>query len=93
MDELFDLDLINLPTGEMSCSSTITAVGNVALDVTDPVVPVGQWFQIEAFYRNAQDARGRLTFWLDGRRSSTSRTSRWRRRRGSSGTRPASART
>ena len=37
------------------------------LDVASPVVPVGQWFQIEAFYRNAQDATGRLTFWLDGR--------------------------
>ena len=37
------------------------------LDVASPVVPVGQWFQIEAFYRNAQDGTGRLTFWLDGR--------------------------
>ena len=30
-------------------------------------MPVGQWFQIEAFYRNTQDGTGRLTFWLDGR--------------------------
>ena len=37
------------------------------LDVASPVVPVGQWFQIEAFYRNTQDGTGRLTFWLDGR--------------------------
>ena len=37
------------------------------LDVPSPVVPVGQWFQIEAFYRNTQDGTGRLTFWLDGR--------------------------
>ena len=41
--------------------------GGVPLDVTDPVVPVGQWFQVEAFYRNAQDATGRVTYWLDGR--------------------------
>ena len=31
------------------------------------MVPVGQWFHVEAFYRNAPDASGRLTFWLDGR--------------------------
>lgn len=68
MDELFDLDLINLATGEMSLQlydHHRQAV--IDLDMPDPVVPVGQWFQIEAFYRNAQDATGRLTFWLDGR--------------------------
>jgi hypothetical protein len=68
MDELFDLDLISLPTGEMSLQlydHRRQAV--VPLDVTDPVVPVSRWFQIEAFYRNAQDTTGRATFWLDGR--------------------------
>jgi hypothetical protein len=34
---------------------------------TDPFVPVGTWFQVEAFYRNAPDATGRLSVWLDGR--------------------------
>ncbi len=66
--ELFDLDLINLDAGEMSLQlydHRRTAV--VPLDVANPVVPVGQWFQIEAYYRNAQDDTGRLTFWLDGR--------------------------
>jgi hypothetical protein len=68
MDELYDLDLINLDSGEMSLQlydHSRQAV--VPLDEANPVVPVGQWFQIEAFYRNAQDATGRLTFWLDGR--------------------------
>lgn len=68
MDELFDLDLINLDTGEMSVQlydHRKQAV--VPLDVESPVVPVGRWFQIEAFYRNAQDDTGALTFWLDGR--------------------------
>jgi hypothetical protein len=32
----------------------------------DPPVPVGQWFQVEAFFRNASDATGRLSVWLDG---------------------------
>jgi hypothetical protein len=68
MDELFDLDLINLDTGEMSLQLyDHRRQGLVDLDLPNPVVPVGQWFQIEAFYRNAQDDTGRLTFWLDGR--------------------------
>jgi hypothetical protein len=67
MDELYDLDLITLDTGEMSLQlydhrhQTV-----VPLSADAPIVPVGRWFQIEAFYRNAQDATGRLTFWLDG---------------------------
>jgi len=68
MDELFDLDLINLDTGEMSLQLyDHRRPGVVPLDAPDPIVPVGQWFQVEAFYRNAQDDSGRLTFWLDGR--------------------------
>ena len=67
-DELFDLDLINLDTGEMSLQLYDFRQGAaVPLDVPSPIVPVQQWFQIEAFYRNAQDATGRLTFWLNGR--------------------------
>ncbi len=68
MDELYDMDLVNLDSGEMSLQLyDHRRPGVVPLDVTNPIVPVGQWFQIEAFYRNAADATGRLTFWLDGR--------------------------
>jgi len=68
MDELFDLDLINLDSGEMSLQLYDFRIpGVVPLDAADPIVPVAQWFQIEAFYRNAQDDTGRLTFWLNGR--------------------------
>ena len=67
-NQLYDLDLTNLPSGEMTLRLYDHRVGaDVPLDVTDPVVPVGQWFQVEAFYRNAQDATGRITTWLDGR--------------------------
>jgi hypothetical protein len=67
-NELYDLDLVDLDTGEMSLQLyDHRRQAAVALDVASPVVPVGQWFQIEAFYRNAQDNSGRLTFWLDGR--------------------------
>jgi hypothetical protein len=68
MNELYDLDLVNLDTGEMSLQLyDHRHQADVPLDVASPVVPVGQWFQIEAFYRNTQDSTGRLTFWLDGR--------------------------
>jgi hypothetical protein len=67
MDELFDLDLINLASGEMSLQLyDHRRQATIPLDAKDPVVPVSRWFQIEAFYRNAQDTTGRVTFWLDG---------------------------
>jgi hypothetical protein len=68
VNQLYDLDLVNLPSGEMSLMLYDHRAGAVVtLDVTDPVVPVGQWFHLEAFYRNARDGTGRATFWLDGR--------------------------
>jgi hypothetical protein len=36
------------------------------LPVPPPIVRPGQWFQLEAFYRNATDATGHLTVWFDG---------------------------
>jgi hypothetical protein len=66
--EFYDLDLVNRTTGQMSLIlyNHRTAVHEISLDVPSPIVPVGTWFQIESFYRNAQDDTGRLTFWLDG---------------------------
>jgi hypothetical protein len=67
--ELFDLDLVNLPSGEMSVVLFDHRVGSmVPLDVTDPVVPVGVWFQVEALYHNANDPSGRIVYWLDGKK-------------------------
>jgi hypothetical protein len=66
--ELLDLDLANLPTGEMTLQLyDHRAASDLPLDVPSPVVPVASWFHIEAYYRNAPDATGRVTFWLDGR--------------------------
>jgi hypothetical protein len=37
--------------------------------LADPpaVAPVGQWFQLELFYRHVDDPSGRIRVWLDGR--------------------------
>jgi len=65
--EFYDLDLVNRSPGQMSLVLyDHSPTGHeIPLDMPHPSVPVGTWFQIESFYRNAQDNTGRLTFWLD----------------------------
>jgi hypothetical protein len=65
--EFYDLDLVNMPSGEMTLRLyDHRTTADIPLDVAAPVVPVGSWFQIEAYYRNAADATGRVTYWLNG---------------------------
>lgn len=65
--ELYDMDLATMPTGEMTLRLYDHRTGaDHPLDVPSPIVPVEQWFQLEAFYRAANDDTGRLTYWLDG---------------------------
>jgi hypothetical protein len=66
--EFYDLDLVNSSPGQMSLVlyNHLSQVHEIPLDVPHPAVPIGSWFQIESFYRNAQDNTGRITFWLDG---------------------------
>ena len=65
--ELFDVDLVQTSDGEMTVQLYDHRVGSaLPLDVPSPVVPVGVWFQVEAYYRNASDGTGRATFWLNG---------------------------
>lgn len=67
-DELYDLDLVNLPGGEMTLVLYDHRLpGRVPLEL-EPVVPVGQWFQVEARFRNVPDDRAHVTVWVDGRR-------------------------
>ncbi len=35
-------------------------------NVTTPSIPVGQWFQVEAFLRATNDSTGQITIWLNG---------------------------
>jgi hypothetical protein len=67
-DEFYDLELVNADDGSLTLLLYDHRSGaNVPLVFPAPVVPVSEWFQLEAFYRNAQDASGRLTIWLTGR--------------------------
>jgi hypothetical protein len=65
--ELFDVDLVSTPMGEMALQlyDHRTAAA-VPLQPSQIVVAVGAWFELEAFYRNAPDATGHFTLWLDG---------------------------
>jgi hypothetical protein len=65
-DELFDLDLTNLDGGGMSLRLYDHRTGDRPLDVVAPAVPIGAWFQLEAFYRAAPDRTGRVTYFLNG---------------------------
>lgn len=64
--ELFDVDLVSMPTGEMGLQLYDHRNQDNAPLLANPVVPVGVWFQLEAFYRDAADATGRFTVWFDG---------------------------
>jgi hypothetical protein len=66
-NEFYDLELVNAADGSLTFSLYDHQSGmNVPLVSPAPVVPVSVWFQIEAFYRNAQDNSGRLTIWFNG---------------------------
>jgi hypothetical protein len=65
--ELYDMDLATMPSGEMTLELyDHRTAADIPLDVSNPIVPVEQWFQLEAFYRAANDDTGRLTYWLNG---------------------------
>ena len=70
--ELYDVNLKNLPNGDMSLRlydhrvEDVRVGGNLPLTGSDPQIPVGSWFQLEAFYR-ADPTNGHLTLWLDGK--------------------------
>lgn len=66
--ELLDLSLESLPGGGMTLglSDARHVYGSSPLPDPVPIVPIGQWFQIESFYRNTTDTNGELAIWLNG---------------------------
>jgi hypothetical protein len=63
--ELFDLNLANTSSGGMTLRLYDHRGGDIPLAVAEPTVPIGTWFQVEAYYRNPGNSAGQLTFWLD----------------------------
>jgi len=71
LGESFDVSLRSLPGGEMILMLYDHRAPYLRPPTPDPAmpVPVGRWFQIEVFFRNAPDATGGFTLWLDGKRN------------------------
>ena len=65
---LLDIDLRSLPDGDLILSVYDHRPAYLRSPTPDPalLVPVGQWFPIEAFYRNVNDGSGQFTVWLNG---------------------------
>lgn len=66
--ELWDLDLYPVagPNSPLFINLFHHAPSQPLRMAGAPAVPIGKWFQIEAFYRPAADPSGRLTVWQDG---------------------------
>lgn len=66
--QLLDIDLRSLPTGDLILSVYDHRPAYLRSPTPDPAIPVpiGQWFQIEALYRNAADDSGEVAIWMDG---------------------------
>jgi hypothetical protein len=62
------LNLRSLPNGSLALSVVEQRQAYLAwpLAIPTPVVPVLQWFQIEARFRSRSDETGLLKVWLDG---------------------------
>ena len=66
---VWDLEVLVDDNGAMYLSLYLHAFGSVSTARTDahtPSIPIGQWFQVEAFLRAVNDTTGRLTIWLNG---------------------------
>ncbi len=59
--QLLDIDLRSLPDGDLILSVYDHRAAYLRSPTPDPaiLVPIGQWFQIETFYRNVNDDSGR----------------------------------
>jgi hypothetical protein len=66
--QLLDIDLRSLPGGDLILSVYDHRAAYLRAATPDPAIPVpiGRWFQIEAYYRNADDDTGEAAIWLDG---------------------------
>ncbi len=66
--ELFDVRLRYQPSGDTTVVlfDHRPAYREESMPTPVPIVPIGRWFQLELFYRNAGDGSGHLSVWLEG---------------------------
>lgn len=69
LQEGIDIRLRKLPGGQFTLYVFAHDGAFLQPPLVDPpaLVPVGQWFHVETFFRLAPDASGALQVWLDGR--------------------------
>jgi hypothetical protein len=69
LGQFLDVNMRSLPGGELILSIYDHRAQYLRLPTADPavVIPVQRWFQVEVFFRNAPDATGRFTLWVDGK--------------------------
>lgn len=66
--DAYDIDIRSLASGPMFLRVfDYDAFDDAPMLESAPTIPLDHWFHVEAFYRNAPDASGRLAVWLDGR--------------------------
>ena len=63
--EVWDFNFVPDGNGAMQFTLFGHAKGVLEPPVATPTVPIGQWFQVEAYLRVANDDTGRLTVWED----------------------------
>lgn len=66
--QTLDVDLRSLPSGDLILDLYDHRPQYLRSPTADPgiPVPIGRWFQVEAFYRNIGDDTGRFTLYLNG---------------------------
>jgi hypothetical protein len=64
--DVWDFDFLPGSNGGMEFSLFGHVNRNTEPALAMPPVPIGQWFQVEAFLRATNDNTGRLTIWVDG---------------------------
>lgn len=64
--DVWDLDVITDNSGPMRLSLYQHGTPSNQFPAPNTSIPIGRWFQVEAFLRAARDNSGRLTIWFDG---------------------------
>jgi hypothetical protein len=68
ISQLLDVDLRSLPTGDLILSVYDHRPQYLRAATPDPavVVPIGSWFQVQAYFDSSSGADGRFALWLNG---------------------------